>query len=93
MVLRINAYNIIIYHGVGAPLYCREVVGGLNYTDKKFLTMIIITVQLHVSAYYDSQMVMNTSTTNTDISLAREFQKHLSEPTRSHGLLDHGKDI
>ena len=29
---------------------------------------------------------------HTDISLAREFQKNISEPTQAHGLLDHGKD-
>ena len=29
---------------------------------------------------------------DTDISLAREFQKHLSEPTHAHVLIDHGKD-
>ena len=29
------AYNIIIYHGVGAPVNVREVVDGLNATDKK----------------------------------------------------------
>ena len=36
---------------------------------------------------------MHTSTANTDINLGREFQKHLSDPTRAYGLLDQGKDI
>ena len=36
---------------------------------------------------------MQNSTKDTNISLAREFQKHLSDPTRAHGLLDHVKDI
>ena len=36
---------------------------------------------------------MQNSTEDTNISLAREFQKHLSDPTRAHGLLDHVKDI
>ena len=47
------------------------------------------TVRLRGAADYDSQ----TSTANTDISLAREFQKHISDPTRAHILLNHGKDI
>ena len=46
------------------------------------------TVRLRGAADYDSQ----TSTANTDISLEREFQKHISDPTQAHGLLDHGKD-
>ena len=46
------------------------------------------TVQLRGAADYDS----HTSTANTDISLEREFQKHISDPTQAHGLLDHGKD-
>ena len=40
---------------------------------------------------YESHTVMHTSTANTDISLEREFQKHLSDPTRANGLLGHGK--
>ena len=42
---------------------------------------------------YESHTVMHTSTANTDISLEREFQKHLSDPTRAQGLLDHSKYI
>ena len=29
---------------------------------------------------------------NTDISLARVFQKRLSDPTRTYGFIDNGKD-
>ena len=50
-------------------------------------------VQLPGAAAYDSQMEIHTSNVNTDTSLSREFQKHLSDPTRAHGLLYHGKDI
>ena len=41
-----HAYNIIINPGVGATGHGREVVGGLNYTRKRFLSMLIKTVQL-----------------------------------------------
>ena len=51
------------------------------------------TVQLTGAAAYDSQMVIHTSTANLDIILAREFQKNLSDPTRTHGLLDNIKGI
>ena len=55
--------------------------------------MLMTTVQLHGASDYDSQMAMNILTANTDISLAREFQKHILDPTWAHGLLDHGKCI
>ena len=54
--------------------------------------MLITTVKLTGAGAYDSQMEMHTSTANIDISLARYFQKYISDSTRSHGLLDHGKD-
>ena len=86
-----HAYNSIIGSGIIAPGHVREVVDGLNSTNKWFISMLMPTVQLPGAASYDSQMTMNTSNTNTDISLAREFQKHISSPTRAYGLLDHGK--
>ena len=77
-----HAYNIIIDHGVGAPEHVREVFDGLNATEKGFLSMLITTVQLTGVADYNSQMAMHTSTANIDISLEREFQKHISDITR-----------
>ena len=50
------------------------------------------TMQLPGVADYDSHMEMHTSTVNIVISLAREYQKYISEPTWAHDLLDHGKD-
>ena len=88
-----HAYNTIIDRGVGAPGHGREVVGGLSYTEKWFISILIITVQLPSAASCESQMAMHTSTSNTDISLAREFQKHLSDLTWEHGLLDLGKYV
>ena len=37
-------------------------------------------------------MAAHTSTQNTDVSLALEFQKHLSNASRKHGVLDQRKD-
>ena len=54
--------------------------------------MLITTVNLTGAATNDLWMVMNTSTSNTDISVSREFQKYISDPTRAHGLIDNGKD-
>ena len=39
---------------------------------------------------YYSQMAIHNSTTNTYISLAREFQKNISDTTQTDSLLDHG---
>ena len=55
--------------------------------------MLMTTVQLPGSAAYDLQMEMHTSTSNTDISLEREFQKYIPDLTRAHGFLYHVKDI
>ena len=54
--------------------------------------MSVAIVQLPATSAYYSQVKMHTSTTNPDISLARGFQKHISNPTWAHGLLYHGKD-
>ena len=86
-----NAYNIIIYRSVGDPGHGRDVIDGLNDTHKIFISMLMTTVQLTGAEDYESQMEVHTSTENKDISLAREFQKHLSDPTWAYGLLDHGK--
>ena len=66
-----HAYNIIIDSGVGAPGNFREVVDGLNDTEKRFLSMLMTTLQLHGAAVYESQISMHTSTSNTDIILSR----------------------
>ena len=87
-----HAYNIIIGGGVGSLGNGREFVDGMNATEKYFLSKLMTTVQLTNTAAYDSHMVIHTSTANTDICLERKFQKHISDPTWAHGLLDHGKD-
>ena len=66
-----HAYNIIINRGVGAPVYGRDVVDDLNDTDKRFISMLMTTVQLSCAAAYESQIEINTTTANTYISLAR----------------------
>ena len=48
-------------------------------------------MKLPGAATNNSHMVMHTSMSNTCISLTREFQKHISEPTCAHGLIDHRK--
>ena len=87
-----HSYNIVIYRGVGTPGHGKYVVDGLNATDKRFLKMLMKTVQLPGESTNDSYMAMYNKTSNADISLARAFQKHISDPTCSYGFIDHGKD-
>ena len=54
--------------------------------------MFMTTVQLPVLDTNDSHLVMNNSISNTDISIEREFQKHISDLTCAHGLIYHRKD-
>ena len=49
------------------------------------------TVQLHGSQIFDTQMVIHTSTHNSDVSLAQELQKHFSNASRKHGVSGYGK--
>ena len=70
----VHTYNIIIDHGVGAPVHGREIVYILNATYKQILNILMTTVQLHGAAAYDFHIEMNNSTVNTDIILERAFQ-------------------
>ena len=38
-------------------------------------------------------MVMHNTIINTNINLEREFQKHPSDPTHAHVLIDHGNTV
>ena len=49
-----QAFNIIIDHGVSASGHVKEVVDGLNTTDKKFILRSISTVQLPGSQKFDT---------------------------------------
>ena len=62
-------YNIIIDSGVVAPTQVRKVVDTFNDMEKRFLSMLITTVQLTGGVVYGTHMVMHTSTMNKDISI------------------------
>ena len=53
--------------------------------------MLITTVQLRGETTNDSHMAMHISMSDTEISLARVFQKYISDPTCAHVLIDNGK--
>ena len=40
---------------------------------------------------FDSQIIIHYCTQNNDVSLTKEYQKHLSKEYRKHGVIDQGK--
>ena len=48
-------------------------------------------VQLPGFKKIDSQILMHYYTQNNDVSMAKEFQKHLSKDHRKHEVTDQGK--
>ena len=86
-----HVYNIVIDHGAGAPGHGKYVVDDFKNTDARFLKMFMTTVKLPGAATNYSHMVIHTTMSNIDTSLAKVFQKHLSDLTRAHGLIDHRK--
>ena len=49
------------------------------------------TVKLPGSKQVDTQMEVHTATQNTNVSLAQEFQKYLSNEPQKHDIIDKGK--
>ena len=81
-----QSFNIIIYRGISAKGHGREVVDGLNDTDKMFIFCLMKTFQLPGSERFDTKLSAHKTTQNTDVSLALEFQKHLLNSSRKHGI-------
>ena len=46
------------------------------------------TVPILGSKQFDAKMAVHIVTQNTEVSLALKFQKHLSNESRKHGILD-----
>ena len=73
-----QAFNIIIDHGISSPGHDRKVLYGLNATYKRFILHMMYNVQLPGIERFDTQMVVKTATQNSNVSLTQELQKHLS---------------
>ena len=86
-------YNIITGHGVSELGNDREVVDVLNTTDKRFTFQLMITVKLHVSKRYDTQIEIHSTAHKADVILAQELQKHLSNESCKNGSYDQVKYI
>ena len=53
---------------------------------------MISTVKLLGSEWFNKKIAVHTATKHYDVSLAQEFQNHLSDESRKHGILDQVKD-
>ena len=87
-----QCYSIIIDRGISAPGHGKEVVDGLNAFHKRYIYQLISNVQLPGSNIFDSQMQMHTGNQKYDVSLAKEFQHHLTKEHRKNGVFDQGKN-
>ena len=47
-----HAYNIVIHHGVGAPVHEKEVVNGLSATENIYITMLIYKCATSMLSHY-----------------------------------------
>ena len=64
---------------MSAPGNRRYLVDGINAIDKRYMYQFMSNVKLPVSITFDSQILMHYFTPKNDVSLAKEFQKHLSK--------------
>ena len=85
-----QCHSIIIDRGISAPGHGKEVVDGINAIYKLYMYQLISNVQLTGSKTFDSQILMHYCTPKKDVSLAKEFQKHMSRNDSKHGVIDQG---
>ena len=80
-----QAFSVIIEIFISKPGHIIEVVDGFKAVEKRFLLQLISTVQLPGANIYDTQIVMNTGTSTSDISLARELKTPVYCVTQTWG--------
>ena len=66
-------------------------VDGLNAVNKRYIYQLMSNVQLPVSKIFDSQMQMQNSSQKDYVSLAKEFQQHLTNKHHKNRVFDQGK--
>ena len=74
-----QCYSVLIDRGISATDNGEEVEHVLNAVDKSCKYQLMSNVQLPGSKRFDSQTQIHTSNQNNDVSLAKEFQKHLTK--------------
>ena len=84
-------HSIIFARVISAPVHVKEIVDSINAIYKRYMYQLMSNVQLPGSNVFDSHILMHSCTQKQDVSLAKEFQKHLSKDDRKHGFIDQGK--
>ena len=65
-----QCYSVIIGRGISAPGHGKELLDGINAVDKRYIYQLM---------FSDSQMKIHTGNQKYDVSLAKEFQHHLTK--------------
>ena len=84
-------HSIIFDQGISAPGHGKEVVDDLNAIEKCQKYQLLSTVQLTGSKTFENNILMHYCTQKKDVSLAKEFRKHLSNYDCKHGVIYQGK--
>ena len=71
MPVKFQCYSVIINCGISAPGNDKEVFGGINSIDKRYIYKLMSNVQLPGSKLHSSQILMHSCTQNNDIGLAK----------------------
>ena len=87
-----QCHSIIFDRGSIAPGHVKYVVDGLHAIDKRYMYQLMSTVKLLVSKIFEKQILMHSCTQKKYFSLAKEFQKHLSNDDCKCGVIDQGED-
>ena len=89
----VSVYYIIIDLGINAPGHGKEVVDGINSFDKRYIYQLMSTVKLPVSKRFYFKIQICTVNQKYDVSLAKEFQEHLTKEYRKNGVFHRGKKL
>ena len=65
-------------------------VDGINAVDKRYIYQLMSNVQLPGSVRFYSQIQTHTGTKKEDVSLANEFNNHLTEKHGQNGAIGQG---
>ena len=64
---------------ISSPGHGKQVVDSLNDNENCYIYQLMSTVELKGSKIFEKQIIMRSCTPTNDVSLDKEFQKHLSK--------------
>ena len=73
-----QCHSVIIDRGISVPGHGKEVVYGLNAVDKSYIYELMSNFKLLGSNIFYYPMQMHTGNQNNDVSVAKDFQQHLT---------------